>query len=354
MTEETPNTNPAETPKTNESTTTATESTTPPAESTISTTEQNSSTTAASSQNSQFFEPIGLIEAFKARHSVRTFQKKPFPQQKKQMIAQIITEANSLDTPFESHVEISITGPGLGRMGAVSNEAGFIVQKIPLNQEEDEEEKGKTETPKEDPKIALRKAIIDVSFKLQVAVMKMTQHHISTVWMAGTYNEGQAEERFPGFKVTAVVAFGEEDTPHFMARVIKFFGNSEKRFPFQQLFYDGDNKREITENDFSDNKPEGTPSYPSYMKDFLVSLQSGPSAMNQQGWRFVLAGNGKEVHLFDAKGNASSCYGSGIALANLHLLGEIRGGECTIEVRKPSPEVSPLGGTYIATAVYTE
>ena len=170
--------------------------------------------------------------------------------------------------------------------------------------------------------------------------------------MGGTYNEGEAEERFPDFKVTAVVAFGEEDTPHLMAKFLKFIGGSDKRLPFQQLFYDNDNKRAITENDFEENKPEGTPSYPSYMKDFLLSLRSGPSALNQQGWRFVLSG--KEVHLFDAKGNAYSCYGSGIALANLHLLGEIRGGSCTIEVRNPAPEPSPLGGTYIATAVYTE
>lgn len=347
MSEEPPKTNPtSETHETSETT----EPTTPTTEPTTTTTEPT--TPSTQTQGSQFLEPTGLIEAFKARHSVRTFQKKPFPQQKKQMIAQIVTEANSVDTPFESHVEISMTGPGLGRMGAVSNEAGFLVQKIPLDEEQ--EEKPQAETPKEDPKIVFRKAIIDVSFKLQIAVMKMTQHHISTVWIGGTYNEGEAEERFPGFKVTAVVAYGEEDTPHFMAKVMKFFGNSDKRLPFQQLFYDSDNKRQITENDFNENKPEGTPNYPSYMKDFLVSLQSGPSALNQQGWRFVLAGDGKEVHLFDAKGNSYSCYGSGIALANLHLLGEIRGGECTIEVRKPAPEASPLGGTYIATAVYKE
>lgn len=335
-----------ETPETEKPAATTTEPTTSPADPTTSTTEPSNTTPASSSQ---FLEPIGLIEAFKARHSVRSFQKKPFPQQKKQMIAQIVTEANSLDTPFETRVEISITGPGLGRMGVVSNEAGFLVQKIPLNPEqEDGEEKPK----EEDPKIVFKKSIIDVSYKMQVAVMQMTQHHISTVWMAGTYNESEAEERFPGYKITAVVAFGEEDTPHFMAKVLKFFGNSEKRLPFQQLFFDADNKRQITENDFAENKPDQTPNYPSYLKEFLVALQSGPSAMNQQAWRFVLAG--KEVHLFDVKNSQSSFYGSGIALANLHLLKEIRGDECTIEIRNPAPEVSPLGGTYVATAIYNE
>ena len=184
--------------------------------------------------------------------------------------------------------------------------------------------------------------------------MKLAQNHINTVWIAGTYNEGEAEKRFQGFKVPAAIAYGiEQSTPHFMGRIIKLFGSSTgKRIPFEQLFYDNDNKRLITEKDFESPTPDNIPSYPSYLKDFLASLRLGPSAVNQQPWRFVLSG--KEVHLFDVKSNNYSAYDIGIALANLHLLGEIRGGNCTFEIRDPAPETSPLNGTYVATAVYQE
>lgn len=286
--------------------------------------------------------PLSLVEAFKERHSVRTYQGQNLTQEQKEIIAQSITEANSLETPFHSQgVEVSSTEPGLGRMGFISGEAGWIVEKLPITQDQQDND-------------AERKRKIDVSYIAQHVVMKLAQNHINTVWIAGTYNEGEAEKRFQGFKVPAAIAYGiEQSTPHFMGRIIKFFGSSTgKRIPFEQLFYDNDNKRLITEKDFESPTPDNVPSYPSYLKDFLASLRLGPSAVNQQPWRFVLSG--KEVHLFDVKSNNYSTYDIGIALANLHLLGEIRGGNCTFEIRDPAPETSPLNGTYVATAVYQE
>ncbi|KAK8863820.1 hypothetical protein M9Y10_011510 [Tritrichomonas musculus] len=286
--------------------------------------------------------PLSLVEAFKERHSVRTYQGQNLTQEQKDIIAQSITEANSLETPFHSQgVEVSSTEPGLGRMGFISGEAGWIVEKLPIAQDQQDND-------------AERKRIIDVSYIAQHVVMKLAQNHINTVWIAGTYNEGEAEKRFQGFKVPAAIAYGiEQSTPHFMGRIIKLFGSSTgKRIPFEQLFYDNDNKRLITEKDFESPTPDNIPSYPSYLKDFLASLRLGPSAVNQQPWRFVLSG--KEVHLFDVKSNNYSAYDIGIALANLHLLGEIRGGNCTFEIRDPAPETSPLNGTYVATAVYQE
>lgn len=289
-------------------------------------------------------EPIGLLDAFKARHSSRTYLEKDFPQQKKQNVAQIVTEANSIDTPFNSEgVEISSTTPGLGRIGVISGEAGWLVEKIPLNRKSENE----GEKPTEDPNVAYRKAVIDVSFKMQIAVMKLAQHHIQTVWIAGTYNEGEAERRFEGFKIPAVVAFGEESaSPHLLARVMKFFSPAPSRLPFEQVFYDVDRKKPITEADLDSSE------YPSYFKDFVSSLRSGPSALNRQSWRFAISG--KEVHLFDAYENTYSAFDIGIALGNLFLLKEIRGETCNFEVRNPAPESTPIGGTYVCTVVYSE
>lgn len=47
------------------------------------------------------------------------------------------------------------------------------------------------------------------------------------------------------------------------------------RLPYEQLFYDGNAKKQITKNDLNSKE------YPLYMKDLLTALRSGPSAINQ-------------------------------------------------------------------------
>lgn len=66
------------------------------------------------------------------------------------------------------------------------------------------------------------------------------------------------------------------------------------RLPYDQLFYDENSKKRISENALI--------SADLYLKEFLFALRSGPSAIIQQPWRFVLDGN--QVHLFDAKRNS--------------------------------------------------
>lgn len=195
----------------------------------------------------------------------------------------------------------------------------------------------------------------EVSFKVQLAVMKLTQQRIQSVWIAGIASE-QLQKQYKKFKwhtkfryyekfnklwkVPAAVAYDEENSPHFVAKVMKFFsGTEQKRMKFEELFYDLEKKEPV--------KEEGLGA----LNNFATSLKLGPSAMNQQPWRFML--EGKEVHLFNALSNSSSLFDIGIALANLFLLKEIRGGSCEFSVKETSPE-SPLCGKYIMTATYTE
>ena len=262
-----------------------------------------------------------IIDAFSNRHSCRSFLKTVLSQEKKHAIQNILSEVNALQNPFKTNgVAISETGPGLNRFRSTSNESGWLVEKISSNHNSD-----------------LMNLIIDASFKMQIAVMKLTQNNIGTCWMAGTFNEREAEKRFPGYIVKAVVAFGEENSDkHLMGQLFGMFGGHDKRLSFQQLFYDDDNKRSIKEDDFSD---KAVSQYPNYMYNFLNALRSGPSPMNAQTWRFVLSGHGKEVHLFDIKNNENSWFTSGIALANLKLLEDLRGGNCNFEVRNPTPQL---------------
>lgn len=276
-----------------------------------------------------------IIECFANRHSCRSFLSSPFPSEKKEIISKILAEVNSFPNPFGTQgVEISETGPGLSRFGATSNESGWLALKIPIKNDISKEEE--------------QKLIMDASYKMQLSVMKMTENKISSCWMGGTFDENEVERRFPGFKVKAVVAYGEAaQSKHFVGKVLGFFSGHEKRLNFEELFYDESNKKPITEKELNEKNL-----YPPYMKDFLTALRSGPSAMNSQTWRFVL--NQKEVHLFDGKCNEVSPFASGIALANLKLLESIRGGNCQISIQTPPVPASPLGGKYVATVTYVE
>lgn len=301
--------------------------------------------------NDQVIKPLELLEAFKKRHSARTFQGQNLTQRQLDFISECIVEANHLDTPFySSGVELDITGPGLARFFMVSNEAGHIVLKIPINNYQKRPE----ENQKQQLLTLEQKQKIDIAYKGQHLAMKLTQNHIDSVWLAGTYDEKEAERRFPGFKVPCSIAYGiESDTPHFALKMVKMMGVAPKpgqRLPFEQLFYDGEKKKAITEADICST--EKVENYPPFFADFVTSLRSGPSAGDRQPWRFVLCGN--EVHLFDARMSSFSPLDMGVALANLHLLAEIRGGSCNIEVRSPAPDASPLEGTYVATVVYPE
>ncbi|OHT16543.1 hypothetical protein TRFO_13134 [Tritrichomonas foetus] len=273
-------------------------------------------------QENETVSELSLVEAFKARHSCRSF-KGTFPEEKKQILAEIVDDVNKLKTPFGSHVEIAIHGPGLGKMGFISNETGWLLQKIPNEIMDDVEKRNKAYT--------------DASYLLQHAVMKMTQNRISTVWIAGTFSAKKAQESTPGFSVPAVVAFGEESTPHLMSKVIKFFSPG-KRFPISDLFFDNVNKTAFNDQSSGQNL------------ELFECVRSGPSAVNHQTWRFVV--NENSIDLFNGKGDAYSIFDMGIAIANLEMICKEIKGKADIIIKEEAPEPSPLGGTYVATVSF--
>lgn len=290
-------------------------------------------------------EPLSIIEAFKRRHSIRCYQGQNLTQQQKDLVEQCISEANTLETPFHSTgLELSSSEPGLSLLSVIKGEAGWIVEKIL---------KRKRHQPQTNEVIDEQmKHVIDVAYMGEHVVMKLAQYGIDTIWIADTYNEKEAEKRFPGYNVPSAIAFGiKQTTRNPIERPIRFFGSLPgERLPFENIFYDSANKRLIYQEDFKSPPPKNTPKYPSYLKDFLTALRSSPSAKNIQPWRFVLSG--KEVHLFCVIVNKYSLFDMGIALASLHLLADLRGGTFSVETRNPAPQAFPFKATYIATTVY--
>ena len=263
-------------------------------------------------------QELSLIDAFKVRRSSKNYGGDSFPPEKMEIVRRVIEEVNNLQTPFRMETKVTLHEPGLARMHSVANETGWLLGQI------------KADIPKDQ----IRQAQTDVAYRIQHAVMKLTQNKINTGWVGGTFNRSKAEKSCPGWSVPVVVAFGEERDQSFFWKALRSFGTSEKRKPLDKLFYDNKTNKPIKEDAAGD------------MLEILKALQSGPSALNEQGWRFVV--DGPNIHLFDANGNSYSPFDNGIAAANMHMLGQLRGhGEIT--VHNPPPPPSPLKGTYICT-----
>jgi hypothetical protein len=105
------------------------------------------------------------------------------PPSKKEAVSQAISEVVALPRPFGTNIEVADHPPGLGTLAVISNEAGWLIGKVPADV---------TDT---------RNHWVDIGFVLQEAVIRPTQHGIATVWIAGTFSSSLAEQSTPGFKV---------------------------------------------------------------------------------------------------------------------------------------------------------
>lgn len=265
---------------------------------------------------------LTILEAIKARHSVRTFTG-PLAPERQAIVDQIIQEAQNLEVPFGTKVEISNHGPGLGKLGIISNEAGWILGKIPESSEE-----------------PIQKVYADVAYRLHYCVLKLTQYKFATVWIAGTYNKAQAEADSPGFKIAAGIAYGEDsNSVRLIERIMKWAVKSSERKPMNLMFYDGDNSRAFDDENAGDKL------------GLLQAVRWCPSALMVQPWRLFVTGN--TYHLYFDSERDNCRLDMGIALCTMRMYLEGSGKKCEFSVADNPPE-SPLGGSYVMTVTISE
>jgi nitroreductase len=266
-------------------------------------------------------EPLPVLEAIETRHSVRAF-KGPLSPEKKAIVTQAIADALALPRPFGTNVSIVDHPPGLGRLGFIVDDAGWLLGTFPEDVAEPHEH------------------YFDIGFILQQAVIRLTQYGIGTVWIAGTWSAGTAERATPGSKVPVGVAYGEAGgRPGVMLRIVGWFSTSKSRRPFDQLFYDGDNNRQFTEENAGD------------WLTLLRVVQAGPSAVNGQPWRLLIVGG--VIHVYNVGLRAMCGFDIGIALAGIDLYAKAVGKAARFE-KLQEPPVSPLGGAYVITATVND
>lgn len=265
---------------------------------------------------------MSILEAIEARHSVRTFTGSLAPQ-RQAIVDQIIQEAQNLVVPFGTPVEIGNHEPGLGKLGVISNEAGWILGKIPETCEE-----------------PIEKVYADVAYRLHYCVLKLTQYKFASVWVAGTYNRAAAEAHCPGFKIAAGIAYGEDaNSIRIIERVMKWAVKSNQRKPMNEMFYNADANCAFNDDNAGDKLA------------LLHAVQWCPSALMVQPWRLYVTGN--TYHLYFDSDRDNCRLDMGIALCTMKMFIEGSGKKCEFSVVDNAP-VSPLGGSYVMTVTVSD
>ncbi|KAH0786875.1 nitroreductase [Histomonas meleagridis] len=255
---------------------------------------------------------LSIEEALKARHSVRNYTG-VWSEDKQKIVQQIVDEVNQIQAPYGTDASVGLHGPGIGRLGFISNESGWLLIKIP---------KDKVNTPD------YNKYLIDASFRAHIAVMKLTQHKIGTVWIGGTFNEGLAEQSNPDFQIPVVVAYGIEAGEKRYRDYFIGFLSGPKRKPFDTFFYDVKAGKMMKEEEAGNQH------------DFLMYLRQCPTSMNNQPMRLNVKEN-YEYELFDASGKSYVDMGIYLACAYFFSEGKIK------IFTEPSDATFSTGGKYV-------
>lgn len=256
-------------------------------------------------------QTLSLYDAFKVRHTIHYFEPNEFPSEKMKVVDEILERVNSTPTPFgHDDVKIGRVGPGLGK-GRIINEKGWILALIP---------KSWTKHKKQ--------YYTDVSFRLQLATMLLTENGIGTGWATESFDSSKAKRTYENWKIPAGVAFGLVPQTKFL-KVDPITPWNQKRLRFSSLFYNSNTKQFINEKNAGD------------LYQMLMALRSGPSHKNRQPWRFVI--EGKMIHLFNTE-KGKNCH-MGVALANLYLIAKENGVEPKFDFISPPPNFGSGSGS---------
>jgi hypothetical protein len=135
-----------------------------------------------------------------------------------------------------------------------------------------------------------QRAMEDFGFGMERNILFATSLGLGTCWLGGTLNRAGFARKIgllPEEFMPAISPVGcPADKRSLMDRAFRFMAKSDKRKPWQELFFD--------------ERP-GNPlvkEYAGACGQALESVRIGPSASNRQPWRVIRDGGGKTFHFF--------------------------------------------------------
>jgi len=230
------------------------------------------------------------------RVSVRSYQKIPLTDFDQKKVKETLESVEKKSGPFHNKVRFFYSknevkdGGKIGTYGFVKNPPAFIggVVKNTLS------------------------GMVDFGFLFEEVILRLTELHLGTVWLGGTFNRKDFDvEVNEGEIIAAVSPVGYEAAKTINEKVIRNFIKANKRKPFDELFFSGYDLNKIKED------------HPYYQ--YLKAVQSGPSASNKQPWRIVIIDDMFNFYLKRTKGYGNmlkldiQAIDIGIALSHLYL-----------------------------------
>lgn len=205
--------------------------------------------------------PIQVIDAIKARHSVRTFQDKELSSSDREKLVGFM---NALTNPFGIPVKkyiidkkVAVTGEKLGTYGVIKGARTFLGVSIP----------------------DVDMAHVAAGYEFENLILEATSMGLGTVWLAATFNrEGfAAAMRIPDDELLPTIApVGYPAAKRRMAEsLMRAAMHSSARKEWASLFYNGDFRVPLTKT------VAGVYAEP------LEMLRLAPSDKNSQPWRIL-------------------------------------------------------------------
>ncbi|MDE5849317.1 MAG: nitroreductase family protein [Muribaculaceae bacterium] len=229
---------------------------------------------------------MNIIEAMKERRSVRTFDGMGISPEQTAQLEQAIEES---DSPFGGNISIKLKKFNLkegykpSTYGMIKGAEDFFLLGV-----------GPDEA-----------SALSAGYRFEQVVLKAWQLGLGTCWIAATFKGSDFERgvEWPaGEELKVICPVGKAEKPSMKEKLTRLTLGSKNRKPFNDLFFYGDFKTPVPE----DNQ----------FREALEMLRIAPSSTNSQPWRALV--DGDTVHFYYKPKSPASVLDTGIGICQFH------------------------------------
>lgn len=237
-----------------------------------------------------------MLEAIKQRTSIRNYEKKSLSAKDLEHVMAILKQANQKKGPLGHQARFFYTenqrdnSKQYGTYGFIKNPPAFIGGVITNTKE----------------------AMVDFGYLFEEIILHLTALGLGTVWLGGTFKRSEFDVKMNDTEIIAAISpVGYPKGRSLREKAIRSFTKADKRLDFNELFFDGEEMKPISDD------------HPFYKH--LKAVQIGPSASNKQPWRVILDNNTCHFYLKRTVGYGNQldldiqAIDIGIALAHMNL-----------------------------------
>ncbi len=243
----------------------------------------------------KFNKPV--VELINERTSIRSYEEEDIEKEKLEKLKAFIEDINK-EAKIKARFTLTENSDGskggkkLGTYGVISGVDTFIVGIL------DKDEKD----------------AVEFGYLFEKIILFATDLELGTCWLGGTFNKSAFEGNFDldaneFIPIVSPVGKGKENAG-LIARVMEIGSGSDKRKPWDELFFEGKSLEPM------DETMAGKYEIP------LEAVRLGPSAVNKQPWRVVKDGNDFHFYLVRSRGYKVAAYDlqkNDIGIAKCHF-----------------------------------